>query len=45
MKMHLLNILNQLQADDTYKKAALEYFKTHAVSVKAVGDFLQNPLP
>ncbi|MEK9613220.1 MAG: hydroxymethylglutaryl-CoA reductase, degradative [Flavobacteriaceae bacterium] len=45
MKMHLLNILNQFQADDAHKKAALEYFKTHTVSVKAVGDFLQNPLP
>ncbi|MDC1031248.1 hydroxymethylglutaryl-CoA reductase, degradative [Flavobacteriaceae bacterium] len=40
MKMHLFNILNQLEATDIQKEAALTHFKTHTVSVKAVGDFL-----
>jgi hydroxymethylglutaryl-CoA reductase len=40
MKMHLFNILNQLKATEKQKEGALIHFKTHAVSVKAVGDFL-----
>ena len=42
MKMHLLNILNQLEASQTQKEAAIEYFKNQTVSVKAVGAFLQK---
>ena len=42
MKMHLLNILNQLNASSLEKEAALNYFKTTAVSYSAVNDFLKN---
>lgn len=42
MKMHLLNILNQLNASLDQKEKATEYFKTTAVSHSAVADFLQN---
>jgi len=42
MKMHLLNILNQFEASETQKKAALAYFKTEPVTVQAVGAFLQK---
>lgn len=45
MKMHLLNILNQLGASDNQKQQAITHFKNHTVSVKAVGQFLQNTLP
>ena len=42
MKMHLLNILNQLNADDSQKEKAIEHFKTTAVSYSAVENFLQS---
>ena len=42
MKMHLLNILNQLNANANQKEKAIEYFKTTAVSFSAVEQFLQN---
>jgi len=42
MKMHLLNILNQLNANDTQKIAAINYFKTEQVSVQAVHNFLKK---
>ncbi|MFM1879358.1 MAG: 3-Hydroxy-3-methylglutaryl-coenzyme reductase [Bacteroidota bacterium] len=32
MKMHLLNILNQLGANDSEKTALIDFFKTHTVS-------------
>ena len=32
MKMHLLNILNQLGATEPEKQAMVEFFKTHTVS-------------
>ena len=41
MKMHLLNILNQLNAESTQKEAAVEYFKTTPVSFSAVTEFLK----
>ena len=41
MKMHLLNILNQLNADATQKEAAVEHFKTTPVSFSAVTEFLK----
>jgi len=42
MKMHLLNILNQFQASEGQKNAAINHFKTEQVSVQAVGHFLKN---
>ena len=42
MKMHLLNILNQLNASDSQKEKAIEHFKTTAVSYSAVENFLQR---
>ena len=42
MKMHLLNILNQLNANDTQKIAAINYFKTEQVSIQAVQKFLKK---
>lgn len=36
MKMHLLNILNQLGATETEKKQLTTYFKTHTVTHSAV---------
>ena len=36
MKMHLLNILNQLGASDTEKKQLIEHFKNDTVSHSAV---------
>jgi hydroxymethylglutaryl-CoA reductase len=42
MKMHLLNILNQMGATQTQKEKAITHFKNHTVSVKAVAHFLQN---
>jgi hydroxymethylglutaryl-CoA reductase len=42
MKMHLFNILNQLDANPTQKEAALSYFKKNSVSFKTVSDFLQE---
>ena len=36
MKMHLLNILNQLGATDSEKNALVDYFKTHAATHNAV---------
>ena len=38
MKMHLLNILNQLEATDAEKKQIVELFKTKTVTHKAVVD-------
>ena len=42
MKMHLLNILNQMGASKDQKKEAIIYFKKHIISVKAVGEFLKK---
>jgi len=41
MKMHLNNILNQLNASDENKKKAREYFKDKTVSYAAVEKFLE----
>ena len=42
MKMHLLNILNQLEATDLEKEQVVEYFKDHVVSYsEAVRVFCQ----
>ena len=42
MKMHLMNILNQLEASEEEKKMAIEHFKTHTVSHSAVLGFLED---
>lgn len=42
MKMHLMNILNQLHATKEEKNEALNYFKENAVSHSAVVSFLEN---
>ena len=42
MKMHLNNILNQLNANDEDKKKAREYFKDKTVSYAAVEQFLES---
>lgn len=42
MKMHLLNILNVYSATDYEKALAVEHFKHHKVSHKAVDDFLTS---
>ena len=42
MKMHLLNILNQLGANQVEKNGAIEYFKKNEVSYKNVREFLNK---
>lgn len=42
MKMHLLNILNQLQADNQEKEQLVEWFKTRQVTHSAVEEALAN---
>lgn len=40
MKMHIMNILNQLGANDTEKKQAVKHFEKNAVSHSAVTDYI-----
>ncbi len=40
MKMHLMNILNQQNATELEKIAAIEHFKTHTITHRSVIDFL-----
>lgn len=42
MKMHLLNILNQLEATDSEKEQIVEYFKTRVVTFPAVTDIFNK---
>lgn len=42
MKMHLMNILNQLQASPQEKEAMVEHFKSHPVTHSAVEEALEN---
>ncbi len=42
MKMHLLNILNQLQANKEEKTQLVEWFKTHPVTHSGVEEALAN---
>ena len=42
MKMHLMNIMNLMQASKDEKEKALEYFKENAVSHRAVEEFLDS---
>lgn len=41
MKMHLMNILNQFNANEVEKTTLIEHFKTHTVSFSAVADMLK----
>lgn len=46
MKMHLMNMLNQLAATETEKQKAIEYFKVQTITHHAVEEFihlLRNP--
>lgn len=42
MKMHLMNILNQLEANNTEKNILVEHFKTNVVTHNAVVEALEN---
>ena len=42
MKMHLMNILNQLHATKEEKEKAMEYFMTKPVSHSSAADFLKR---
>ncbi len=42
MKLHLSNILNEMNASKTASESAQIYFEQHTVSVNAVRDFLQE---
>ncbi|MEL1243742.1 hydroxymethylglutaryl-CoA reductase, degradative [Flavobacterium sp. DGU11] len=42
MKMHLMNILNQLQATENEKLKAVKHFETTAVSHSAVHDYISQ---
>jgi hydroxymethylglutaryl-CoA reductase len=42
MKMHLLNILNQLEANPAEKEQLITHFKTNSVSQRAVSEALKN---
>lgn len=42
MKMHLLNMLNQMGANDTEKNELVQYFKERAVTNASVKEALQN---
>ena len=42
MKMHLLNILNSINATDTEKAQAVEYFSIHKVSYHSVTRFISD---
>ena len=42
MKMHLLNILNQFEANDGEKLQLIEHFKTNTVTHSAVVDAIEN---
>ena len=45
MKMHLLNILNQLEASESQIAEAKKKFEDHAVSFAAVREFLEQSAP
>ena len=42
MKMHLMNILNQFEANPTEKDQAITHFKTHPVTHSAVVSFIEK---
>ncbi len=42
MKMHLMNILNQVGANETEKSQAINHFKTNKVTHSAVEDYVES---
>ena len=42
MKMHLMNILNQLEASEEEKKQVLVYFKQHAITHNSVVNYIEK---
>ena len=42
MKMHLLNLLSQNNADEPTKIAAVEHFKSNTISARSVADFVAS---
>ena len=42
MKMHLMNILNNMEASDLEKEKAIIYFKENTISHRAVVDFIEK---
>ena len=42
MKMHLLNLLSQNNADQATKDAAVEHFKSHSISARSVAEFVAS---
>ena len=42
MKMHLMNILNHLEANEEERQKARDYFKNEVISFKAVRDFVAS---
>jgi hydroxymethylglutaryl-CoA reductase len=42
MKMHLMNILNHLEANEFERKIAKDHFKIETISFNAVRDFIKN---
>ncbi len=42
MKMHLMNILNQLEATETEKQKAIKHFEKNTVSYSAASGFIQE---
>jgi hydroxymethylglutaryl-CoA reductase len=42
MKMHLLNILNQMEATEEEKTAMVDFFKTHTATHNAVVEALED---
>ncbi|MBF6608803.1 MAG: hydroxymethylglutaryl-CoA reductase, degradative [Flavobacterium sp.] len=42
MKMHLNNILNQMQATDEERQSVRKHFKSHAISHSAAVSFIEN---
>jgi len=42
MKMHLMNILNQFEANDNEKATLIEYFKTHVATHSAVVEEIEK---
>lgn len=42
MKMHLMNILNQMHATEGEKSTALAHFKNHPITHRAVMDFIEK---
>jgi hydroxymethylglutaryl-CoA reductase len=42
MKMHLMNILNHLEANDLERESAKKYFENEIISFKSVREFISD---